>query len=327
MSGGLLVVVASAKGAPGVSTACVGLAATWPPGWRPVVVEVDPSGGDLAAWHGLPGEPGLVSLAAASRHTGRAGLVWDHVQEMPGGLPVVPAPAGAEQASAALDVLLGCSDLGFLTAPAPPPSEPPTAGLPDVEGTGCGDTGRGEPDMERAVVVADVGRLPARLSPAAGVGRLLVSADVVLLVAGSDVPGVVHAASAVNALTSLDERRSAGRVRLLLTGPGGYRAEEVADALGVPVECLLPDDPRTAAALAGRPTRGTVSVARSPLLRTLAGLAQALVGEQHAAPGTAGRIPATSGGDEHVPEAAPSRVAGRPELSAPGADLARGGWR
>jgi hypothetical protein len=312
----MLVVVASAKGAPGVSTVCVGLAATWPPGWRPVLVEVDRSGGDLAAWHGVAAEPGLVSLAAASRHTGRPDLVWDHVQELPGGLQVVPAPAGAEQASAALEVLLGSTDLGFLTDPTNRPGH-----TPDIE-------------PGRVVVVADVGRLPARISPGSGVGRLLAGADVVLLVAGSDVAGVVHAAAAIDTLAGPPDRSGgrAGRVRLLLAGRGGYRAEEVADALGVPVECQLPEDPRTAAALAGRPSRRAVNVTRSPLLRTFAGLAQNLVRDRHVTSGSGpatGPPPTLDGrAGRAAGTTAPPRAGGR-EPSAPGADLSNvaGGGR
>ena len=73
----MIVVVASIKGAPGVTTTATALAESWPSGRRILLVEVDPFGGDLAAWFGvqlcllnrtltspesrkLPGLPGMV---------------------------------------------------------------------------------------------------------------------------------------------------------------------------------------------------------------------------------------------------------------------------
>ena len=71
-----LVAVASGKGAPGVTTASVVLAAVWP---RPVLMaECDPAGGDLVyrfpAADGGRLEPGrgLLSLAAAASASPRS---------------------------------------------------------------------------------------------------------------------------------------------------------------------------------------------------------------------------------------------------------------
>src|SRR6266702_8439110 len=110
----MLVAVASLKGSPGVTTFALALAARWPTGpgdggssagARCVVVEADPSGGDIATRFDLAGSPGLVSLAAAARRGDDPGLVWRHAQALPGGLPVVAAPPGADQARAALAAL------------------------------------------------------------------------------------------------------------------------------------------------------------------------------------------------------------------------------
>jgi hypothetical protein len=115
------------------TTAMLAVAAAWPPGRRVVAVEVDPAGGDIAVRFGLATEPGLVSLAAARRPSSPDALT-DHVQLLPGGLPVVLAPASADQVQAALralgerladvtagdeglDVLLDCGRLG-LSSPA-----------------------------------------------------------------------------------------------------------------------------------------------------------------------------------------------------------------
>ena len=77
-----LVAFASTKASPGVTTLCQALAHTWPDPRRVVVVEADPSGGDLAARLELAPEPGLVSLAAAGRRGLSAAVVWDHVQHV-----------------------------------------------------------------------------------------------------------------------------------------------------------------------------------------------------------------------------------------------------
>lgn len=93
----------SAKSGP-VTTSVLALAATWPDGQPPVVLELDPAGGDLAVWFGLRCEPGLVTLAAAARR-GVGAALRDHTQTLPGGIPVVVAPPSAEQAGAALRAL------------------------------------------------------------------------------------------------------------------------------------------------------------------------------------------------------------------------------
>ena len=105
-----LVAVASDKGAPGVTTASVVLAAVWP---RPVLLaECDPAGGDLvyrfpAADGGRldPGR-GLLSLAVTARRGLRPEQVWEHTQTLRGGLAVLTGVSTAEQ-GAGLDPLWG----------------------------------------------------------------------------------------------------------------------------------------------------------------------------------------------------------------------------
>jgi hypothetical protein len=94
---------ASCKGAPGVSTTTVGLAAAWP---RPVVlVEADPSGGSLAARFSLPYEPGVVSLAATARRSLTVADLETGAQPLLGHATVLPAPAGGGAATAAVTAL------------------------------------------------------------------------------------------------------------------------------------------------------------------------------------------------------------------------------
>lgn len=97
----MLVAVAAGKGGPGVTTASVALAATWP---RPVLLaECDPSGGDLAcrlrAASGGRLDPGcgLLSLAVASRREFAPGQVWAHTQKVSGGLDLLAGVITPEQ--------------------------------------------------------------------------------------------------------------------------------------------------------------------------------------------------------------------------------------
>jgi hypothetical protein len=105
-----LIAVAADKGAPGVTTASVALAAVWP---RPVLLaECDPAGGDLvyrlpAADGGrLDPRRGLLSLAVAARRGLQPHQVWEHAQKLRGGLDILVGVSGAEQ-GAGLELLWG----------------------------------------------------------------------------------------------------------------------------------------------------------------------------------------------------------------------------
>lgn len=89
----------------GVSTAVAALAAVWPAERRPVVVELDPAGGTLAASCGLRVTPGLVSFATASRRRMDPAALWAHGQSLPCGGAVVVGPPSAAQAQRALKLL------------------------------------------------------------------------------------------------------------------------------------------------------------------------------------------------------------------------------
>ncbi|WP_053170650.1 hypothetical protein [Streptomyces sp. SBT349] len=216
------VALCSLKGSPGVTTTSLALATGWPAESQPVVVEADPAGGDLVARYRLELTPGLVTLAAAGRRAGEdAGLIWQHTQRLPGGLPVVAGPPGARQAHAALDELT---------------------------------SGPSGPVLHRAssrpgvVVIVDCGRL-APGSPALEVIR---TADVMLLVAGAGDDSLAHLAVTV-AVAATWSRRP----RLVLVGDG-HPTDEIVRALGlaalgVPLAARIPHDPDGARAFAGRP--------------------------------------------------------------------------
>lgn len=131
------VALVSAKGAPGVTTSALLLAAVWPS--PSVLVEADWAGGDLRSWltdeHRRPlrGDVGVVSLLAAHHRTGVLADrdLLGHAQTLAGGLPVLTGPGSPAQADALRgqwpqlatavhvhpgDVLL---DAGRLTRPAP----------------------------------------------------------------------------------------------------------------------------------------------------------------------------------------------------------------
>lgn len=97
-----LVTLASVKGAPGVTTTALLVAALWP---RPsLLAECDASGGDIAyripAPDGQPldRETGLISLAAAARHDVDSHTVVRHVQRLVGGQDVLVGVGTSEQA-------------------------------------------------------------------------------------------------------------------------------------------------------------------------------------------------------------------------------------
>lgn len=234
----VLIALGSAKASPGVTTLSLALGAVWPTSARVIVAEADPAGGDLAAWLELAPQPGLVSLAAAARRNPTPALLAQHTQELTGGLEILAAPVGAEQARAALRML---------------PVE--LAGRLDADPS--------------VLVLADCGRLDAT-SPSAG---LALQARVLVLLARPVAAELGHLAALLDWLR-VRSGRGVG-VGLVLLGDGAYPPEVVAAALKVPVVGVVPLDARGAARLTGasrRPRR----VGRLALLRAAAELAATL---------------------------------------------------
>jgi hypothetical protein len=105
-----LIVIAADKGAPGVTTTALALAAVWP---RPVLLaECDPAGGDLvyrfpaADGSALDPRRGLMTLAVAARRGLQTRQLWEHTQKLSGGLDVLTGVINAEQ-GASLGALWG----------------------------------------------------------------------------------------------------------------------------------------------------------------------------------------------------------------------------
>lgn len=234
----MLVALASAKSAPGVSTTARVLASVWP--GEVVLVDADPAGGDLPllvldeAGDPLDPDLGLISLAVAARR-GPADL-HDHTQRIDGGLDVLCGLQSPEQ-------------LGGMTGTWP--------SLARVLAAATG------------TVVADVGRLLPE-SPALSVVQ---AADVLLMVARPTVEGYGHLRTR---LRWLDQLASSGgtlpAVGVVLVAsvrrgdPTADLAAMLAHArLQVPVVGVIADDPGAAEALGSRRSR---AVTRSMLVRS-----------------------------------------------------------
>jgi hypothetical protein len=231
------VAFASARSSPGVTTAAVACASVWP--GRVWLVEAGEDGGSLAARFGLTLEPGLTSLAAASRHTPEKVEVAVHVQPLPG----IDGRVG---------VLVG------------PPSAEPAQALMRSAGRRLAGLLEG---VDHPVLI-DAGRLSA--APAAM--ALLRGMDRLLLVARPRLDELQTLAHRLPMLTAL-----APSVELLLVGDKPYTPGEVADTLAVNVAGVLADDEHAADALAGLRTRR--GLARSRLLRTASALVDTLTAD------------------------------------------------
>lgn len=161
-----LVVVGSAKGGAGATATGLGLAAMSGGGLEGLFVEADPLGGDVQLHFGVPDAPGLVSLAAAARWTGLSGKVLrGHAQVLPGGALVVAAPAAAEQAGAALELL---------------------------------DPSWQDADLADVLVFADAGALARQRT-----SGLLDRADAVVLVCSGEPSSLTHAADVSSGMTAV----------------------------------------------------------------------------------------------------------------------------
>ncbi|MBP2474844.1 MinD-like ATPase involved in chromosome partitioning or flagellar assembly [Crossiella equi] len=255
----MLVAVLSVKGSPGVTTFSVALAARWPSPSRALLVEADPSGGDVGTRFSLESAPGLVSLAVAARRSDDPALLWQHAQALPGGLPVVAAPPDADRARAALSAL----------------ADPTT-------GAGVLRTAASAPD---AVVIVDCGRIDAG-SPAMPIVR---SADAMVLLTRAHADDLAHLARRLPAIG-----RWTAHPAMLLVGEG-YSTAEVARELGVLPLGRVPDDPHGAAVLCGRPSTlrwGRSGPAHSALGQVAHKVAKVLIAEQAPPPALPRQAPA-----------------------------------
>lgn len=236
-----LIVLASFKASPGVTTTALGLgvvAASHMPVW---VCECDPAGGDLQRRHGLAPHPNLVDLAAATRGGAASGSVGGQVLWGQENLQVVVAPAGQAPVRAALPALLASGT--HLLRPAD------------------------------RLVIADAGRWDPG-SPARALAGI---ADVVVMCLRGRAEEVAHLRQGLDELLG----QAGSRLLVLLGAGGSYPAEQVqqvltrhveevlaGDASVLPVWGPLPQDGRSAGILTGalRPGRAWQHL---PLMRAL----------------------------------------------------------
>ena len=103
----MLIGLCSLKSSPGVTTTAIALAAAWPVAApRPTIIELDAHGGDIAVRFHVAEDPGLRSLAAASRLKPEVAQLNAHTRQLgPAALPMVTAPHEAEQAQRAVTAL------------------------------------------------------------------------------------------------------------------------------------------------------------------------------------------------------------------------------
>jgi MinD-like ATPase involved in chromosome partitioning or flagellar assembly len=212
---GRVLVLAGGKGAPGVTTLAIGLAAALAEkGRRVVLVDADLRGGNVVPYLDLDPSRGLLSLGVG-RHGGSGALpVEEELQDGPGFLvlagierPETYRGVSAELAAAAVSQLQALFD----------------------------------------EVVVDAGEVIPGIS--GGVADALArSADQVLVVSGADLVAAWNAQCCIRYLReevglppeslAVLLNRSAGR--------GGYGAREVEQALDAPVLAVVPDDRRAA---------------------------------------------------------------------------------
>jgi hypothetical protein len=228
----MLVTVGTVKGQ-GATTLAVALAARSPTAGA-LVVEADPTGGDLAFRFGHHREPGLSELAADTR-TG-AGVERDlaaYAQRLPMGVDVVFAPADQQ-----------VDDGRRRLREEPGQSVQAVRLVADncVRLLRAAAAGR--------MVVVDVGRLGWE-SPAL---PLAAAADVLLLVTRAQVDGIDAVQVRRERILSLPGMRAS--VRLVLAGRPPCPADEIARVVGLPVAAVLPEDRRGAAVLTGQARPG-----------------------------------------------------------------------
>lgn len=231
------VAFASARSAPGVTTATVAFASVL--AGRVLIVEASEDGGVLAARYGLTLEPGVTTLAAASRHDPDPSLLWAHTQALPDTDDRIVALVGPPAAEAAQLVWrTGGERLAGMLA-----------------------------DIDDVAVLIDAGRLP----PSSAAAPLIAKADRLVVVVQ---PRVDQLQALTHRLPAL--RDLADDLDVLLVGDQPYGPAEVATTLDVPVLGVLADDRAAADALAG--VGSARRLGRSLLLRSAASLVGRLEG-------------------------------------------------
>jgi hypothetical protein len=278
----MLIELASIKGAPGVTSTALVLAAVWP---RPVVlVEADPTGGDLTYRCRMAPAPnpesrhGLVALVAAVRATRpQPAPTWPATE--PPSSAASPAAAGGP-----MDEVLWRA------------TEELACGVRAVLGVRSAAQARGLagtwPTLARALSLAEVDVILdlGRLDPNGPLVSVAAAADELLIVASATLDSVMHLRTALPDIQSaLPKPTAAGAaaervVTPVLVGPDSHADRDCADldavltrdGLGARQAMPLPFDPRALHRLeTGEVPTGRLG--RTLLLRAAKTIATALV--------------------------------------------------
>ncbi len=199
-------VIASVKGAPGVTSLACRIADAWPLDRTVTVVELDPAGGDLAARLGVSWRHGLASFATGARRDPDGIILEDHVHRFAPNLAVMVAPPAPSSFDESGWAPIGAAAVRIL-----------------VTSTGCDD------------FVVDVGRLAA--IGAAGEAALELADQIVIVVR----PEPAQAFQLKWWARELG-RRWTGSLGVVVVGDGPYRADELALFAEVDVLARIGDD-------------------------------------------------------------------------------------
>lgn len=236
------------------TTTAVALAAGWAAADDAILVEADPTGGDLAAWFDLPVAPSL-STVVTRVLDGAWPDIERHTRLATNGLRLIPAPVRAVEAAQAVGEAAR-SLAGSLAA------------------------------LRSPVTIADVGRLPAPPSSHPFVGAAAATVLVHRQATQSPRAAAVRLQRLAEQLDLL--ARSPQPVIVAVVGSRPFDLEEIerflAEVSGASPVVGLPDDPLTAAVFAGRTGVSERRCSRLPLMRAARELAAVV--ERSIAPAT-----------------------------------------
>jgi hypothetical protein len=231
-----LIAVMVPPGTTGCTTTCLALAAATPDVLRPMVVELDPSGGDIAAWAEVGEQPGW-STAVAAGDRSLAGLV-PHVQRLPSGVLILVAPSRPAEAT----VVVREASARFV---------PLLAGMSD------------------SVVFADFGRVTTEIP------HVVAHATVTVVVRQHVLSAAVTVGRIDKATALVARLRDQGiSVVTVVVGDGPYRPAEIAAHLGVELVGVLPDDPTGAITVLKPPARSALARTAGPVAAALVSLVE-----------------------------------------------------
>jgi MinD-like ATPase involved in chromosome partitioning or flagellar assembly len=229
------------------TTTTVALAAAWPSSANAIVVEADPTGGDLAAWFDLPVEPSLSTLVTRTID-GSFAEVDRHTRLAASGLRLITAPPRAGEAQQAV-AEAARSIVATLSTPRAP------------------------------TVVVDTGRLAQQ----SAVHPFLEAASVIVLVHRQATQSAGAAAVRLQRLAEQIEACDARAASLVVTviGAAPFDLDEIetflADGVGRRPVIGLPVDELAASVYAGRIGVSARRLARLPLPRAAGDLALAVL--------------------------------------------------